>query len=254
MASNKSEWEQFFDDHAPCYMDNVFVKDTVNEVDFLVKELALPPGAAIVDVGCGTGRHAIELASRGYRVTGVDLSAAMLAEARKAAEAAGVEVEWIHADATRFTSERTFDLALGLCEGGMGLLDKADDALEQPLVILRGIAAVLKPGAPVVMTVLNGYAAARRQKPEDVAAGRFDPLNSIEHQPQDIPMPDGVRTVAMPERSFTPPELRLLFREAGLEVVEMWGGTAGRWGRRAIDLDEIEIMVRGRKPAAPTGA
>ena len=81
--TGKADWEKFFDGHAPVYMDNCFTKNTVNEVDFLVEELRLKPGATILDVGCGTGRHAIELARRGYMVTGVDLSSGMLAEAKK---------------------------------------------------------------------------------------------------------------------------------------------------------------------------
>ena len=71
----KSTWEQFFDAHAPIYEQNEFTKNTVREVDFLLEELELPPGASILDVGCGTGRHSIELAKRGYTLTGVDLSA-----------------------------------------------------------------------------------------------------------------------------------------------------------------------------------
>jgi len=47
----------------------------------LIEEFALKPGAAILDVGCGTGRHSVELAKRGYKVTGIDLSAEMLKEA-----------------------------------------------------------------------------------------------------------------------------------------------------------------------------
>lgn len=54
------------------------------------------------------------------------------------------------------------------------------------------------------------------------------------------------------ERAFVPTELVLLFRMAGLEVLNIWGGTAGNWGRRKIDLDEMEIMVLARKPAQPT--
>lgn len=82
----KSTWEDFFDAHAPIYMDNVFTKNTLAEVDFLTEELALPPGGSILDVGCGTGRHSIELARRGYCVTGLDLSREMLAQAAAAGE------------------------------------------------------------------------------------------------------------------------------------------------------------------------
>lgn len=75
----KSEWETFFNGHAPKYMNEVFTKNTAEEVDFVIDELRLKPGAAILDVGCGTGRHAVALARKGYSVTGIDLSSAMRA-------------------------------------------------------------------------------------------------------------------------------------------------------------------------------
>lgn len=94
--TKKSSWEQFFDAHAPIYDENIFTKNTVAEVDFLLEELSLRPGDCILDVGCGTGRHSIELARRGYTVTGLDLSAEMLARAEQAAKAASVSVRWVH--------------------------------------------------------------------------------------------------------------------------------------------------------------
>jgi len=66
-----NDWERYFDAHAPCYMQNVFTRDTIAEVDFLVGELGLTSGSAVLDVGCGTGRHSIELAKRGFTMTGV---------------------------------------------------------------------------------------------------------------------------------------------------------------------------------------
>ena len=124
----KSTWEAFFDAHAPVYEDNVFTKNTAREVDFLLEELSLRPGGSILDVGCGTGRHSIELAKRGYAVTGMDLSSEMLARAADTARAAGVNVNWIHADATRFTLPGKYDGAICLCEGAFGLLGQGDDA------------------------------------------------------------------------------------------------------------------------------
>ena len=61
--------------------------------------------------------------------------------------------------------------------------------------------------------------------------------------------PSGKRTIAVRERGFTPSELVLLLRAAGFKVEHIWGGTAGRWGRRKVELDEIEIMLVGRKCA-----
>lgn len=130
--SQKADWQRFFDGHAPVYMENCFTTNTVREVDFLVEELRLQPGAAVLDVGCGTGRHTIELARRGFAVTGVDLSEGMLAEARRTAGQAGLEVTLVHANAARMRLGRQFDGVICLCEGAFGLLGRGDDALEQP--------------------------------------------------------------------------------------------------------------------------
>lgn len=250
--TEKSAWEAFFDAHAPIYDDNVFTKNTIPEVDFLIEELSLPPGAAILDVGCGTGRHAVEFAKRGYKVTGLDLSSAMLLKAADAARAAGVSVEWIHSDATRFSLPGKYDGAVCLCEGAFGLLGRQDDPIDQPLAILRNISRSLKPKAKAVLTVLNGAAMLRRSTNTDVTEGRFDPLTivaSSAHPPR-----EGLPAVTVRERAFLPPELSLLSRLAGMAVLNMWGGTAGNWGRRPIDLDEIEIMIVARKIGEPSAA
>jgi SAM-dependent methyltransferase len=245
----KSTWEEFFDAHAPIYDQNEFTKNTVREVDFLLEELQLPPGASILDVGCGTGRHSTALARLGYAVTGIDLSARMLARAAEAARAAGVHVDWVRSDATRFSLPGKFDGAICLCEGAFGLLDKGDDPIAHPSAILQNVCRSLKPRAKAVFTVLNGLAMIRKCRPEDVAEGRFDPLALVrasEHAPQ-----EGLPTIWVRERGFVPTELSLLFRLAGMPVLNMWGGTAGNWGRRTIDLDEIEIMVVAHKTAEP---
>ena len=245
----KTEWERFFDAHAPIYDENVFTKNTAREIDFLLEELKLPPGGSVLDVGCGTGRHAVALAKRGYAVTGLDLSSKMLARAADAAKTAGVQVEWLHSDATTFSLSAGYDAAVCLCEGAFGLLGRGDDPIEQPLSILRNISRSLKPEARAVFTVLNGTAMLRRFQNEDVAAGRFEPatmVSSSEHPPR-----EGLAAIAVRERAFLPTELVLLCRLAGMEVINVWGGTAGNWGRRPLDLDEIEIMIVARKAAKP---
>ena len=248
MEPHQSEWEEFFDHHAPFYMTNEFTHNTQAEVDFLCEELSLPEGSRILDIGCGTGRHSVALAQLGFRMTGVDLSAGMLAEARKAAEEAGVEVDWIHRDATRFTSAQPFDAAICLCEGAFGLLGSGDDPDEHESAILRGIAASLKPGARLVMTVLNGLRMIREATPTQVDGGDFDPLALVTASVMDFEVPEGSRSLRVREKGFTPPELRLLMRQAGFEVEHIWGGTAGNWRRGKPELDEMEIMVIGRKP------
>src|SRR5512136_27456 len=253
--TKKTDWERFFDGHAPVYMDNCYTKNTVREVDFLVDELRLKPSATILDVGCGTGRHSIELARRGFTVTGVDLSSGMLAEAKKSAKNARVSVTWMQANAATMQIDQQFDAVICLCEGAFGLLGREDDTLELPLAILNGVARALKPGARCLFTVLNGYRMARQHSQADVEQNAFDPLTLSEVSDVSIP---GV-TSAMRERAFVPTELQLLFRTAGLNVLHIWGGTAGDWKRGKINLDEMEIMVvaengrRTRSPARRTG-
>ncbi|MGB2698060.1 MAG: class I SAM-dependent methyltransferase [Candidatus Zixiibacteriota bacterium] len=245
--TGKNEWEIFFDAHAPIYMENSFTKNTVEEVDFILEELKLPPGNHILDVGCGTGRHSVELAKRGYRVTGVDISSGMLSEARKAAGEAGVEVDWIHADASKFTSPGSFDAVICLCEGAFGLLGRDDDPLEHELSILRNINKALKTNKKLILTALNGFRMIRDHSQEDVESGKFDPITLVEVSSQEYDTAEGKKSVLVKERGFIPTELAVLLRQAGYRVEHIWGGTAGNWGRRKIDLDEMEIMVIARK-------
>ena len=250
--TRKNEWEIFFDAHAPVYMENVFTKNTIEEVDFILEELKLPLGSHILDVGCGTGRHAVELAKRGYKLTGIDISSNMLAEAEKVAREAGVKIDWIHQNATEFTSTKLFDAAICLCEGAFGLLGADDDPMVHDLSILRNINAALKPDRKLVLTTLNGFRMIRSYSQKDVESGNFDPLTLIEVSTQEYDIPQGKKSVILKERGFIPTELVMLVGQAGFEVEHIWGGTAGNWGRRRIDLDEMEIMIIARKAADPT--
>jgi cyclopropane fatty-acyl-phospholipid synthase-like methyltransferase len=242
----RTAWQEFFDGHAPNYLQNCFTKNTVAEVDFLIEALGLNAGASVLDVGCGTGRHAIELARRGYRVTGVEISAGMLEQAKKEAQAVGVEVQWRQDDATSFVLSDQFDGVICLCEGAFGLLGPGDDPIGQPLAILRRVEAALKPSAKCLFTVLSGFAMTRRHSNADIAKNAFDPVGLTElSDVQPRPLAGGGE---MRERGFVPTELTLLFQTAGLQVLNIWGGTAGNWGRRPVDLDEMEIMVLACKP------
>ena len=245
--SKDNSWEEFFDKHAPIYDDNEFTTNTIQEIDFLLEELDISPGASILDVGCGTGRHAVELAQRGYIVTGVDISAEMLSKANDKAKAAGVSVEWVHSDATRLSLDKEFDSAICLCEGAFGLLGSGDDAIEHPSAILRNISRCLKPKAKALFTVLNGFAMIRKHTQDDVEQDRFDPLTISEVS--DCSPVEGCPPMRLRERAFVPTGLVLLFQRAGMKVLNMWGGTAGNWKRQKINLDEIEIMIVARKTA-----
>jgi SAM-dependent methyltransferase len=244
-------WQQFFDSHAEFYDENPFTKHTAAEVDFLLSIFPLVPGDSILDLGCGTGRHSVELAKRGFEATGVDISEGMLAVARKKAQAEGVAVRWIQADATNsipeLAEEDRFDAAISLCEGGFGLISQGESAEAHDMAILKSIAARLKPNAPFLLTALNGYQVIRQMRDEFVEAGRFDPATMVSNYEDEWDLPEGTKIVQIHERLFIPPEMVKMLKEAGFRCDRVFGGTAGNWGQRPLSLDEIEVMYVCRR-------
>jgi SAM-dependent methyltransferase len=100
---------------------------------------ALPPAARVLDLCCGTGRIARELVARGYAVTGVDGSEAMLRIAREQAP----QASFVHADARRFMPGGPFD-------GALSLFDSLNHvtSLDELEAVFRCVHAALRPAAP----------------------------------------------------------------------------------------------------------
>jgi len=242
--ASSNVWENFYDHNASTYMQSGVVRNTVSEVDFMLGVLDLKPEDSILDVGCGTGRHCVEFARRGFRVTGIDISSGMLHEARKAADKLHVGVEFIQCDATQFSTNKPYDAAVCLCEGAFGLLNMDDDPDEHSLSILKNIYTGLKTSGQFILTTLNAYSKIRDYTQDDVESGRFDPITMI--RTEEI-MNEGGISVVTKERRYTPPELIRLLREAQFTVEHVWGGTVRNWGRRKIELDEVEVMFVCRK-------
>ena len=204
-------WRAFFDNHAPHYMDNPFTQNTLAEVRFLIEELRIEPGQWVLDVGCGTGRHGAELVECGYRVTGIDISPKMLARAQRLSP----DAEWIRCDATEFLPTRIYDAAYCVCEGAFGLVTPDDDPEEHDLKILQNVRRALKDGGRFVLNALNGSNTGTRAF--EVSSGLL-------------------------ERTYVEADLAALVERAGFSVEHIGGGTAGQWGRRPLDPDEVEMM------------
>lgn len=248
MEDTSNEWAEFFNAHATKYMEEPFTRATKEEVHFILEALELSKGSRILDIGCGTGRHAVALAKAGYRILGVDISEGMLAEARRHAEQEGVEVEWMRADASKLKLEESFEAAICLCEGAFGLLGSMDDPLTHELEILRGIHAALLPGGKFILTAPNGLLKIRQATEEQVKSGDFNPMTLTEKFTLSVDTASGSKEIPLRERGFIPSELRLMFSQSGFEVEAIYGGTAGAWNRGDVRLDEMEVMVIGYKP------
>lgn len=114
--------------------------ETARDVDFLEDELALEPGAHLLDAPCGNGRHVREFVARGFRMTGIDVAQGFVAPLqREFARSAGATI--VRADLRGAELAGPFDGAF--CWGNsFGYLPRADDA-----ALLRRIGAALRPGA-----------------------------------------------------------------------------------------------------------
>jgi SAM-dependent methyltransferase len=119
------------------------------EVRFIHKVLGLAPGSRVLDVACGTGRHAVRLAKLGADVTGVDSSPAYLARARRAARGLA-NARFVRADMRRLRFESEFDAAVNLWTSFGYFADPGDDA-----AALRAIARALKPGGLFLIDVVD---------------------------------------------------------------------------------------------------
>lgn len=126
---------------------------TAAQVDLIESALALPTGARVVDLACGTGRHAVALAERGYQVTCVDLSADYLARAANHAAAHGVHIELLKADARDLAGvpDSAVDAVICMYSSFGYFTDERDNA-----AVLAEAARVLgRPYGALLLDVIN---------------------------------------------------------------------------------------------------
>jgi SAM-dependent methyltransferase len=220
------------------------VQRTGAQVEFATRALRLAPGAHVLDVACGAGRHAIELARRGYQVTGLDLSPALLRVAARRAKRADAPVEWIEADMRTSPATVAYDGALNLFSSWGYFESDAEDAR-----VLRSVAGALKLGGRFLLELSHqpwilrhfeprGWHDARgvvvlEQRTLDLMAGRM----AVE---MTVLYPDGRRqTWPYDVRLYTAPEVVRMLREAGLEVIDVFGGYDGA----PLTLDSPRLIV-----------
>jgi SAM-dependent methyltransferase len=151
-----SEWfedEGFWTAYAPIMFDEARWAEVPAVVDAIERLVKLPPGASVLDACCGPGRHSLELASRGYRVTGIDITEAYLEAARASADE---NASFLRADLRYFRAEEPFDLAINLYTSFGYFADPADD-----MRALRRLRAAIKAGGALVLETTGKETAAR---------------------------------------------------------------------------------------------
>ncbi|MBM3525272.1 MAG: methyltransferase domain-containing protein, partial [Alphaproteobacteria bacterium] len=148
-------WRELFDS---LYLktDGDVVENDVNttrEVDFLIKATGLTPADHILDLCCGQGRHAIELATRGYQhVTGIDRSRFLIRTARRRARRAGLKVAFHEGDARKVrVAENSFD-CIYLMGNSFGYFDREEDDRR----VLEAVKRALHSGGTLALDITDG--------------------------------------------------------------------------------------------------
>jgi 2-polyprenyl-3-methyl-5-hydroxy-6-metoxy-1,4-benzoquinol methylase len=244
-------YETFFDENWLTISSHTHTPEkSAAEVEFLISGLGLEPGQRVLDIPCGHGRHSVELARRGMRVVGVDLSAEPLELARAAAQAAGVQVDLRRVDMREIEFRDEFDAALNLWTSFGYFETEAEDRL-----VLDRVLRALRPGGAFVIETINLHGVLRRFEPRawhELGGGRllleeraFDPWTGRMHSGWTLVQPSGERIeMSFATRAYTLVELTGMMVEAGFDVEGAWGDYQGSDYR----VDSRRMIVLARRP------
>ena len=241
--------EHWFEDLAShmktAYLRYSFTKGTVQEVDFILESTGAVVGSSFIDVGCGPGRHSLELARRGMRVCGIDVSQDFIEIARRhASDESLSDADFIRLDARSLQNEQSlhaqFDFAICLCQGAFGLM--VDD--RQDVEILKGIRKCLKPNGVVMLSAFNAYFSVKHH-----GDAEFDAQRGVSHETTDIRNDSGeVKSVDLWTGCYTPRELRLVFDLAGFDMSSMSSVEPGHYSAAecSTELPEFLVIAKSR--------
>ncbi|HEY2104937.1 MAG TPA: class I SAM-dependent methyltransferase [Candidatus Binataceae bacterium] len=233
MAAQGSTWyvDFFRDDYLAVYNHLFSADGAEKEVAFAERALELKPGARILDLCCGQGRHSVPLARRGFQVTGLDLNPAYLDLAQQSAKSANVTLETIAADMRQIPFQDHFDAIVNMYSSFGYLESEAED-----LKVLESAARAIRPAGRLMLDLLNREWAVANYIQNDWHSGAdatlyierrdLDLASSRMHVKFTIIGPDGGRrdSVGHHIRLYTLTEIIRLLQRVGLNVTAVYGG------------------------------
>ena len=236
-VSEPHHWFEPIAEHlGSAYLRYSFTKGTAQEIDFVMTALDLKPGDRVLDVGCGPGRHAHELARRGMIVHGIDISRRFI---DLATETAPPGATFARLDARAMTFQAEFDAAICLCQGAFGLMTAAGENES----VLAGIAAALTPGGGLALSAFSSYFAVKYHE-----SATFDAATGVNHERTEVRNEQGVVTeVDLWTTCFTPRELQLMCERVGLDVVGLHSVEPGAYAATAPSTETPEFLVLARR-------
>jgi 2-polyprenyl-3-methyl-5-hydroxy-6-metoxy-1,4-benzoquinol methylase len=252
----KKWYESLFENYGCRYDKENFTVGTIGECDFIEEELNYKKSGKILDLGCGTGRHTIELTKRGYNVTGVDLSISMLNRAKEKALMEGLNIIFEQGDARKLTYKNEFDLVIMICEGAFPLMETDEMNYE----ILSNAQQSLKVGGKLIFTTLNAlfplFHSVKDFMESSGSEGnatyknqQFDLMTFRETDITTVIDDDGnEKKFTCNARYYTPSEITWLLKSLGFKNIAIHGATLGAFSRKdPLKTDDYEMLVVGEK-------
>jgi len=136
------ESDEFWETVEPFMFGQESIDCASQEIGDLLSLLKLTTGSTVLDLGCGIGRHTKELARRGFKVTGVDITRLYLDKARIEAKQEDLNIEYIQDDMRKFKMNNKFDAVINLCTSGLSYFEN----IEEDRQVIRNACDSLKPG------------------------------------------------------------------------------------------------------------
>jgi 2-polyprenyl-3-methyl-5-hydroxy-6-metoxy-1,4-benzoquinol methylase len=251
----KQWYVQLFENYGETYDKEIFTLGTQGECDFMERELGYDKSLRILDVACGTGRHSIELAKRGYRPTGIDYSESQLNKAKAKAKAEQLCIDFVKHDARNLPYDNEFDVAIMLCEGGFPLMETD----EMNYAILKNVSKSLKDSATFIFTTLNGlyplyhsindFHDGNNQEGAHYKSATFDLMTFRDYSTTTYQDDDGIEhQIECNERYYVPSEITWLLQTLGFTTIEIFGAKLGAFSRSdKLTTEDYEMLVIAKR-------